>query len=285
MGIQKEIREASLPTTSVAVHSQESVVTGSAFGKVAADASNISKWEERKRKEVAEDPSKVSESTDSAAQVRSGIIASQPTGPMPSPVSTAPVCLLCQRQFPSMEVLARHERESKLHAENLAKAEALKASSASSESGAGKYRDRAQERRSQHPSEEEMHPKENQEKTRSSKRSDNLSHYGPPVTYALSENPQSAFDSSAAPVSSDEANPGNQLLRRMGWNEGSGLGKDGSGSVTPIAIDQEAKALAPGTKTGVGVISSIPPVIYGDDKTYKESLNRATRARFEQLNK
>jgi hypothetical protein len=31
------------------------------------------------------------------------------------------VCLICQRQFPSVEVLRRHEQESKLHADNLAK--------------------------------------------------------------------------------------------------------------------------------------------------------------------
>ncbi len=33
----------------------------------------------------------------------------------------APVCLLCQRQFPSFEMLQRHEKESKLHADNLKK--------------------------------------------------------------------------------------------------------------------------------------------------------------------
>lgn len=33
----------------------------------------------------------------------------------------APVCLLCQRQFASFEMLARHEKESKLHADNLKK--------------------------------------------------------------------------------------------------------------------------------------------------------------------
>jgi hypothetical protein len=38
---------------------------------------------------------------------------STPAGP--------PVCLICQRQFPSVEVLRRHEKESKLHADNLMK--------------------------------------------------------------------------------------------------------------------------------------------------------------------
>ena len=53
-----------------------------------------------------------------------------PTPSPPPPPSTttiaaanakAPICLLCQRQFQSFEMLQRHERESKLHAENLRK--------------------------------------------------------------------------------------------------------------------------------------------------------------------
>lgn len=36
-------------------------------------------------------------------------------------LSTKPVCLLCRRQFNSADQLLRHEKESKLHAENLAK--------------------------------------------------------------------------------------------------------------------------------------------------------------------
>jgi hypothetical protein len=39
----------------------------------------------------------------------------------PSASAGPPVCLICQRQFPSVEVLRRHEKESKLHADNLAK--------------------------------------------------------------------------------------------------------------------------------------------------------------------
>jgi hypothetical protein len=46
----------------------------------------------------------------------------RPSAPAaPTAASAAPVCLLCQRQFPSMEMLQRHERESKLHADNLKK--------------------------------------------------------------------------------------------------------------------------------------------------------------------
>jgi len=56
--------------------------------------------------------------------------ASPPVPPAVVPASTVatepatpakPVCLLCQRQFPSFEMLQRHEKESKLHADNLKK--------------------------------------------------------------------------------------------------------------------------------------------------------------------
>lgn len=39
----------------------------------------------------------------------------------PAAPAGLPICMLCQRQFPSMEMLQRHERESKLHADNLRK--------------------------------------------------------------------------------------------------------------------------------------------------------------------
>ena len=46
---------------------------------------------------------------------------------------------LCRRAFDSLEQLRKHEAKSKLHAENLAKAQAS--------GGGGAYRDRASERR------------------------------------------------------------------------------------------------------------------------------------------
>lgn len=45
--------------------------------------------------------------------------------PPPVMPNNVPVCILCQRQFPSFEMLLRHERESKLHADNLKKSMAL----------------------------------------------------------------------------------------------------------------------------------------------------------------
>nr|XP_054751407.1 RNA-binding protein 10-like isoform X2 [Lytechinus pictus] len=60
------------------------------------------------------------------------------------------ICLLCKRQFPSKEVLVKHQQFSDLHKQNL---EALKKRTGlqqqqSQGKGGGSYRDRAQERRS-----------------------------------------------------------------------------------------------------------------------------------------
>lgn len=36
----------------------------------------------------------------------------------------------------------------------------------------------------------------------------------------------------------DESNVGNQLLAKMGWKTGSGLGKEGEGRVAPVMVQQ-----------------------------------------------
>ncbi|KAL7166933.1 hypothetical protein ACSBR2_037569 [Camellia fascicularis] len=44
----------------------------------------------------------------------------------------------------------------------------------------------------------------------------------------------------------DESNVGNRMLRNMGWQEGLGLGKDGSGMVEPV----QAQAMEKRSGTG-----------------------------------
>ena len=67
------------------------------------------------------------------------------------------VCTLCRRQFTSGEQLLRHERESKLHAANLAKVgQSIEVNNSNSSTSAigvetsTAYRDRASERRAVH---------------------------------------------------------------------------------------------------------------------------------------
>ena len=62
------------------------------------------------------------------------------------------ICVLCQRKFASAEQLVRHEKESKLHADNLAKLAATavtpgQSQPAASTAAESMYRDRASERR------------------------------------------------------------------------------------------------------------------------------------------
>jgi RNA-binding protein 5/10 len=78
-------------------------------------------------------------------------------------------------------------------------------------------------------------------------------------------------------LSEDVANPGNQLLRRMGWSEGQGLGKDATGRVESIAESVAATSRVQST-AGVGV-TALPP-----SNNFKSSLQQRTMARFEQIN-
>lgn len=69
------------------------------------------------------------------------------------------------------------------------------------------------------------------------------------------------------------------MLRKMGWQEGDGLGKDKDGHRDPIALE----GTRIGTdKSGVGNSQFItPPIDYHDRDGYKESLLRAAKARYD----
>lgn len=169
-------------------------------------------------------------------------------------------CLLCQRKFKSLDTLQRHENESQLHKENLAKMEICRqgvirknesrndavshASVLESEIGSTAslsmpaYRDRASERRaifgantpskSSHPS---SAPKvfEGPESTTGA----------PPTT--VQEIPLSA---PAKPIDSD--NVGSKLLAMMGWTHGQGLGLQKQGRTDIV----ETKIYKPGAGLG-----------------------------------
>ncbi|CAM8886155.1 unnamed protein product [Rhodiola kirilowii] len=78
----------------------------------------------------------------------------------------------------------------------------------------------------------------------------------------------------------DENNVGNRMLRNMGWNEGSGLGKDGSGMVEPV----QAQAMDARAGLGSQQKKSIDPsleVQAGD--SYKTLLQKKAIARFKEM--
>lgn len=219
----------------------------SAFAKMSED---VMKWQERMREERESEALSVTPPSSSSP----GIVSSDVDG-----VQTQPICLLCRRQFPSVEVLRRHERESNLHAQNVAKAKAEGA----------KYRDRASERRELHPA-EEVKPEDLPPE---------------PVRNANIMSSKTPIDAVPVSVDKDDMNPGNALLRQMGWKEGKGLGKEGEGKVVPVALDAKVSgsSLAPGEKTGVGASDRVSNLAYGDAREYKESLYRAKKARFDSV--
>ncbi len=168
------------------------------------------------------------------------------------------ICYVCRRQFNSQEILERHEKESKLHQENL-----LKQKDAQQQLQAPTYRDRASERRALHG---DSIPIDNKDRYKDDNK---------PRSGSLDINP---IVNTSAPLFNDESNIGNKLIRKLGWNEGMGLGKDNQGISNPVALENSQT-----DKSGLGNDIKIPSIEYGDG--YKESLMRAARARYEQISK
>ncbi|KAI5124032.1 hypothetical protein M0805_003863 [Coniferiporia weirii] len=164
----------------------------------------------------------------------------------------AMICLLCSRQFKSMEQLKRHNKESELHKRNLKdenlrevtreKARTTKGKEQSAQSAPkAQYRDRASERRTLFNQPDVPLPDSQQPKA-SSKRT--------------AEGPAPPPSPPLPPVAPgrDESNIGNKLLKMMGWTEGTGLGTDGEGRVDPIqtAIYASGAGLGAGKGREIG---------------------------------
>lgn len=133
---------------------------------------------------------------------------------VPTTAKGEPICLLCRRRFPSLEKLRYHETASALHKENLAQATAsaapekdtpTNASSDAAESAAT-YVDRAEQRR-------QMHQYTNPE--------------GQPVANSLFpvEVSTATHESVDSTRNLDESNIGHQMLQKLGWKTGDGLGR------------------------------------------------------------
>ena len=93
-------------------------------------------------------------------------------------------------------------------------------------------------------------------------------------------------------VKEDMENPGNALLRRLGWKDGEGLGRGGGGEVESVATIMEQKGAGNSTvKSGVGLHSSTMPPgnevssYAGEGKEYKKSILRAAKARYDRIDK
>lgn len=88
------------------------------------------------------------------------------------------------------------------------------------------------------------------------------------------------------PMAADTHNPGNQLLRKMGWTDGAGLGKNNSGMEEAVGVliagETQGGGSGGGKRAGGIGSSVIPPINYDSD--YKASLMRAAKARYDLVN-
>ncbi|KAG8743681.1 hypothetical protein FRC10_011554 [Ceratobasidium sp. 414] len=144
----------------------------------------------------------------------------------------AMTCLLCSRQFKTVDMLKRHTTESALHKTNLGKPELCEAartkletarqtataSTPTEENQQPKYRDRAAERRVALRQPDHPMPESTEKKRK------------------WAEAPPAPAPPPPPPVvpGKDENNVGNKLLKKMGWSEGAGLGTSGEGRVDPV---------------------------------------------------
>lgn len=158
-------------------------------------------------------------------------------------------CLLCARQFKTLDQLKKHNKESELHkvfrpyslyiidansvqrnfkdanlrdvARGKAKAAQVAAETNSAQASGPKYRDRASERRIMHNQPDVPLPEGVEDKRKQRRAAEGPTR--PPTPPPPPVNP-----------GQDESNMGNKLLRMMGWKEGTGLGVDGEGRVDPV---------------------------------------------------
>lgn len=180
------------------------------------------------------------------------------------------ICHLCKRQFNSAQHLAQHEQGSQLHKDNLLKKQA--------EESGPVYRDRAAERRNNFGS---------------SDPAVSLRYYNGNNDDAVSGGDKKRRKEDhiptavAAPVSltEDSSNMGNQLLRKMGWNDGKGLGKEENGMSETVAEKMSQNSRSSSSKT-VGIGTSVGPAIdyEGSEEQYSQSLRIAAKFRYDQIN-
>ncbi|KAF8724415.1 hypothetical protein AX14_008838 [Amanita brunnescens Koide BX004] len=153
-------------------------------------------------------------------------------------------CLLCARQFKSIEQLKRHNTASDLHKKNymdpnlrdVARQKVVTRKVSTSQQQQPKYRDRASERRVLFNQPETPLP-EKDNKVFGKKRNSE----GPPSPPL----PPHPID-----LGKDESNVGNKLLKLMGWKEGQGLGTEGEGRVEPIHTAIYAQGVGLGASKG-----------------------------------
>mmetsp|Transcript_15295 Transcript_15295/g.29034 ORF Transcript_15295/g.29034 Transcript_15295/m.29034 type:complete len:348 (-) Transcript_15295:24-1067(-) len=132
-----------------------------------------------------------------------------------------PICSLCQRKFATLDKLFYHEKASELHKTNLAKQAAARKESAAlaeEEKKKASYVDRAEQRRLMHGPETT----------------------GPALgATETSEGPAEAVIPVDPKETLNETNIGNKMLQKLGWQQGTGLGRRMAASANELEQDWE----------------------------------------------
>ncbi|KAK5671134.1 hypothetical protein QVD99_002894 [Batrachochytrium dendrobatidis] len=163
-------------------------------------------------------------------------------------------CLLCQRQFKSIDDLKKHQAKSALHKINMQNLREKQ----------------LQELGDQLKSEQQSNKKRWKKQQWSQKNSANM--------IPIQGNKTTVSANTRTEIGED--NIGNRLLQKMGWKAGQGLGADGGGIVAPV----EAKAYATGAGIGASVVMSTADLTETlangrDPNSYGERIRRAARNR------
>lgn len=166
-------------------------------------------------------------------------------------------CLLCKRQFPSKDVLVKHQQLSDLHKQNLEqwyKSRGLDLAAAQQKTQ--QYRDRAKERRLKYG--EPDQPQPNRFKEIYMKAREATVTYEEPTKMGLGSD-----------------NLGNKLLQKMGWQEGMGLGKKNQGRTSIIETERRSATAGLGTKS--------QGVVPGPGETYKDCVKKMMKIRYQEI--
>ncbi|CAE6491534.1 unnamed protein product [Rhizoctonia solani] len=234
---------------------------------------NINKWNNAQGELSGKKAHEVS--TTALASSNLDTIAPKPAEPSPPAAADelpygdrgAMTCLLCARQFKSVEMLKRHSNESDLHKTNLGKPELVEAAKSKVEAARQgntsdakpKYRDRAAERRV--ALRQPDHPMPELGQGQSDKKRKWAE--GPPLPPPPPPPP--------VQPAKDESNVGNKLLKKMGWSEGAGLGAGGDGRVNPV----ETSIYEQGVGIGAGKAKEVT-----NFQGYREMVKDSARDRY-----
>jgi hypothetical protein len=205
---------------------------------------------------------------------------------------TRKCCYLCSRQFKTEAEVNKHERLSELHRTNLnneqlktkalaklakARMGAKPGSSGEASLDTAEYRDRAKERRSAYgqPKKPKGGTGSNNNKTPGSKKS------------AAGGNDPEEDGDGVDDGDTDKPKPskGASLLGKMGWSEGQGLGREGTGMVAPIATELYAQGVGLGMVGGKlgDAVDEAERRTKGGYEAFLEKAREGARERFESM--